>query len=58
MYRSPYPAPTLEALAERIAREADVASTWCVFDNTAEGAATADALAVLGRLRGPNGGED
>ncbi|WP_165245372.1 DUF72 domain-containing protein [Paludisphaera soli] len=57
MYRSAYPAPELEDLADRLASEADAAPTWCVFDNTAEGAATVDALAVLGRLRRPNGRE-
>jgi len=52
MYRSAYPAATLDDLAGRIAGAADADAVWCIFDNTAIGAATADALAMLGRLRG------
>jgi uncharacterized protein YecE (DUF72 family) len=51
MYYSSYGEEYLEALARRLraAREgAD--SVWCVFDNTASGAATEDALALLERL--------
>jgi uncharacterized protein YecE (DUF72 family) len=51
VYLSAYPAPFLDALAGKIARAADAASDWCIFDNTALGAATVDALTVLGRLR-------
>ena len=51
MYYSAYPAEALAALAIRLARDVDERPTWCIFDNTAEGAATADALDVLARLR-------
>src|SRR3954471_14790951 len=44
---SAYPAPYRDALAGRLDGAADVAPVWCIFDNTALGAATADALAVL-----------
>ncbi len=37
----------------RLAREADARPTWCVFDSTAEGTATVNALEVLERLRVP-----
>lgn len=45
MYYSPYPHDVLDALAVRlqIAAASD-AAVWCIFDNTASGAATADAL--------------
>lgn len=49
MYYSAYDEPYLQALARRMADEARQAeSVWCIFDNTAEGAATADALRLLG----------
>lgn len=51
-YHSAYPAGTLAALAESLAAAADTAPVWCIFDNTAEGAATADALGLLERLCG------
>lgn len=51
-YYSAYPADQLEAIAGKLAGAALAAPVWCVFDNTAQGAATADALAVLGQLRG------
>ncbi len=41
-YRSSYDDGRLEAYAARIAAEA--APVWCIFDNTASGAATGDAL--------------
>ena len=53
MYYSAYSPALLDALAARLdvaARtEADV---WCVFDNTAEGAAVPDALQILDTLQG------
>ncbi len=58
VYYSAYPAGFLEALAARIAGEADAAPVWCIFDNTAAGAATSDSLAVeeeIRRLGGPTG---
>jgi len=50
VYDSAYPADFLEALAVTLRQAADRAPTWCIFDNTAQGAATADALAVSERL--------
>ncbi len=44
MYWSAYEPPALAALAERLA--ARRAETWCMFDNTASGAALGDALAI------------
>jgi len=55
VYHTAYPAEYLEALASRLAEAATAAQTWCIFDNTALGAATADALAVLEQLRGVKG---
>lgn len=45
MYYSAYDAPALERLAAAIAAQAGEA--WCVFDNTASGAAAADALTLV-----------
>jgi uncharacterized protein YecE (DUF72 family) len=50
-YYSAYAPAALDALAARVRRAA--APTWCVFDNTASGAATTDALALLDRLAAP-----
>ncbi len=50
IYHSAYDPAALESLAGRLA---GAAPAWCFFDNTASGAATADALGLLGRLRGP-----
>ncbi len=50
MYDSAYPAEDLDAPASRLAEAATSAPTWCIFDNTALWAATADAFAVLGHL--------
>lgn len=48
MYYSPYEGPQLQALADRMLQaEADGAEVWCIFDNTASGAATANALELL-----------
>lgn len=49
IYYSAYPAAELEARAARIAGSA-APQTWCIFDNTATGAATADALALSRRV--------
>ena len=52
MYYSSYGADTLQALALKLREAADAgAEAWCVFDNTASGAATANALALNGLLR-------
>jgi uncharacterized protein YecE (DUF72 family) len=53
LYRSPYAPGTLAALAATIAGEAERAPVWCCFDNTAEGAAPRDALALLALLGQP-----
>jgi uncharacterized protein YecE (DUF72 family) len=45
MYYSSYESPVLQALATRLrAAEAEGADVWCIFDNTASGAAVANAL--------------
>jgi uncharacterized protein YecE (DUF72 family) len=50
MYYSAYGAEAVAGLADRL--KADPAETvWCVFDNTASGAAAADALALEALLR-------
>lgn len=47
MYYSAYEDAFLQALAQRLAQDATHArSVWCVFDNTAAGAATANALTM------------
>lgn len=50
VYRSSYDDGRLEDLAARIAGEA--APAWCIFDNTASGAATSDALKLQQLLPG------
>ncbi len=51
-YHSPYGPPFLQALAARLA--ARTAETWCIFDNTASGAAMRNALDTM-PLVGPPG---
>lgn len=52
IYYSAYAPDALDAIAQKLAVEArDGVSSWCIFDNTAEFAATGDALATLQRLR-------
>jgi uncharacterized protein YecE (DUF72 family) len=47
VYRSPYTDAQLAALAGKIrAAEQSAPSVWCIFDNTASGAAAADALTL------------
>jgi uncharacterized protein YecE (DUF72 family) len=48
MYYSAYPSEALDALARRLAD--DDGKAWCIFDNTAEGAATQDAMTLTGIL--------
>ena len=45
MYRSAYESPFLADLAERL-NTTTAAEAWCIFDNTASGAAAGDALAL------------
>ena len=52
MYHSAYSEACLDALAERIDRDARLGKqVWCIFDNTASGAAQPNALSLLGRLQ-------
>ena len=50
VYYSAYSNDYLQALAVTLRESANTAPTWCIFDNTAQGAATEDALAVSDRL--------
>lgn len=54
VYYSAYEEAALAKLAAAL--EASSAETWCIFDNTASGAATADALALVGRLTAATAG--
>lgn len=57
MYYSAYPHDLLDALAVRLGLAAAAglsSSVWCFFDNTASGAATADALYTLRALENAN----
>lgn len=48
IYHSAYPRDRLVALAKDMRRAAHAGiASWCIFDNTASGAATADALTLL-----------
>jgi uncharacterized protein YecE (DUF72 family) len=50
-YRSSYPAATLDQIAQQIREEGHTGpASWCIFDNTALGEATGNALELLGRL--------
>jgi uncharacterized protein YecE (DUF72 family) len=50
VYYSSYDAAYLDDLASRLRSAAETASTWCIFDNTAAGAATDNAFALSSRL--------
>jgi uncharacterized protein YecE (DUF72 family) len=50
VYYSAYPAAYLETLSAKLAAKAQSAAVWCVFDNTAKGAATANALDVSAQI--------
>lgn len=50
IYHSSYDADWLDSLAERLTGQPKGAASWCIFDNTASGAATANALALQSRL--------
>jgi uncharacterized protein YecE (DUF72 family) len=53
IYYSTYDDAYVEALVARLAAHRDAgAETWCIFDNTALGAATTNALDVMERLAG------
>jgi uncharacterized protein YecE (DUF72 family) len=49
MYYSAYEPPFISALTRRL--EAEKVPAWCIFDNTAEGAALGDALSVVDKLK-------
>jgi uncharacterized protein YecE (DUF72 family) len=51
MYYSAYSAGYLQAIAKKLMAASRRSEVWCIFDNTAEGAAIADALALLQCLR-------
>ena len=53
VYWSSYDAATLAALEQRLRAMAASAPVWCVFDNTAAGAATLNALDLRVRLDAP-----
>ncbi len=50
MYYSAYSNEYLDSLSQTLVTASKAAEVWCIFDNTAEGAATANALDLLGRL--------
>ncbi|HEX4097199.1 MAG TPA: DUF72 domain-containing protein [Caulobacteraceae bacterium] len=52
MYRSAYGPGAVARLAERL-RRLPAGEAWCIFDNTASGAAAADALDLAERLARP-----
>jgi len=52
MYRSAYGQSRLAALAPRLRPATRDTTVWCIFDNTASGAAAADALALDSLLQG------
>jgi hypothetical protein len=48
---NPHDSLEIERITAILEKKADVGiSSWCIFDNTALGAATADALAVRSQL--------
>jgi uncharacterized protein YecE (DUF72 family) len=53
IYESAYDDKLLAGLAKQLADEARTAEVWCVFDNTKFGAATSDALTVIGATERP-----
>ena len=56
MYYSAYDAEYLSALSARLAAHVRAAvPVWCIFDNTALGAATRNARETLERLEGSDG---
>jgi uncharacterized protein YecE (DUF72 family) len=50
MYHSPYGEAALDALAPRLSTSVQERPTWCIFDNTAQFAAGANALSLWRRL--------
>lgn len=54
VYWSPYGEERLTALSQIITREPSNCNVWCVFDNTASGAAFGDALRLRELLMSPS----
>jgi uncharacterized protein YecE (DUF72 family) len=54
MYYSAYTETYLHSLAAAIAHQQQTADVWCIFDNTASGAALGDALTLQSLLRPTN----
>lgn len=50
IYYSAYGDEWLDTFAHRLCSQPSASETWCIFDNTASGAATADVLALQHRL--------
>jgi uncharacterized protein YecE (DUF72 family) len=51
MYYSAYGEPYLQSLASTIAHQPETANAWCIFDNTASGAALGDAMTLQRLLK-------
>jgi uncharacterized protein YecE (DUF72 family) len=51
VYYSEYSPSQVERLAQQLAELRQGRTVWCIFDNTAAGTATGNALALQGRLR-------
>jgi len=57
IYHSAYPEDVIGQLHARIMRSMDAGChAWCIFDNTASGAAVPNALSLLSRLQLPQAG--
>jgi uncharacterized protein YecE (DUF72 family) len=56
MYRSAYTGEFLKAMAGMLAAAAAAAPVWCIFNNTAAGAAIENTLALRGLLQTSAGG--
>jgi uncharacterized protein YecE (DUF72 family) len=52
VYYSAYTSEYLDGLGQTLRRAAATVPAWCIFDNTALGAATVDAVGLQARLRG------
>ena len=52
MYYSAYDDEYIKALSGKLSQAARSSNVWCIFDNTAEAAATANALDLLSRIEG------
>jgi uncharacterized protein YecE (DUF72 family) len=55
MYYSAYSDESLDHLADTLANVPRTVQTWCIFDNTAEGAAIEDAFRLLERIGAKKG---